>query len=132
VSKIIAIDPTGCGCTECVVGDCTPYNRATAKQLQQMLKGKIRNNTYVPDAAVREHIQDLEGYGVSENLDAASAVARIESVKERLYAAEAELNNAWNSGDLTDLEYDVIYRGIDTAVSSVNLMIEHRKKEAHQ
>jgi hypothetical protein len=69
---------------------------------------------------------------VSENLDAASAVARIESVKERLYAAEAELNNAWNSGDLTDLEYDVIYRGIDTAVSSVNLMIEHRKKEAHQ
>jgi hypothetical protein len=68
---------------------------------------------------------------VSENLDAATALTRMESVKERLYAAEAELNDAWDTGDLTDLEYDIIYRGIDTAVGSVNLMIEHRKKEAH-
>jgi hypothetical protein len=59
MSKVLAIDPTGCGCTECLVGEYVPYNRATAKQLKQMLKGKIRNNTYVPDDAVKEHIQDL-------------------------------------------------------------------------
>jgi hypothetical protein len=60
MSKVIAIDPTGCGCTECVVGEYVPFNRATKKQLRQMLKGKIRNNTSLSGATIKERVNLLK------------------------------------------------------------------------
>jgi DNA-binding PadR family transcriptional regulator len=41
----IAIDPYGCGCTECITGEYVPLERATDAQLAAMLRGEIRDNT---------------------------------------------------------------------------------------
>lgn len=41
----IAIDPPGCGCTECLTGEYVPLDQATDDQLQAMLQGKVANNT---------------------------------------------------------------------------------------
>lgn len=41
----IAIDPPGCGCTECLIGEYVPLDQATDDQLRLMLQGKIKNNT---------------------------------------------------------------------------------------
>ena len=40
-----AIDPVGCGCTECLTGEYVPLDRATREQVRAMLKGKIQDNT---------------------------------------------------------------------------------------
>ena len=45
MSKVIQIDPVGCGCTECLTGLYVPLNRATRKQVLKMLRGKLRNAT---------------------------------------------------------------------------------------
>ena len=42
--KVRAIDPPGCGCTECIIGEYVPLDRATPKQVARMLRGKIANN----------------------------------------------------------------------------------------
>jgi hypothetical protein len=43
--KAIAIDPVGCGCTECLTGEYVPLDRATPKQVKKMIKGKLRDHT---------------------------------------------------------------------------------------
>lgn len=45
MSKIIALDPYDCGCTECITGLYVPLVNATIKQLKKAIKGKISNNT---------------------------------------------------------------------------------------
>ena len=35
------IDPAGCGCTDCIVGEAVPLDRATAHQIKQLLAGKL-------------------------------------------------------------------------------------------
>jgi hypothetical protein len=40
-----AIDPPGCGCTECLSGEYVPLDQATDREVELMLKGEIRNNT---------------------------------------------------------------------------------------
>lgn len=40
----VAIDPTGCGCTECCTGEYIPLERASDEQLVDMLTGLIGNN----------------------------------------------------------------------------------------
>lgn len=44
-AQILAIDPFGCGCTECVIGEYKPLQSATDQELLLMLAGVIRNNT---------------------------------------------------------------------------------------
>lgn len=41
----IAIDPPGCGCTECITGEYVPLNDATPRHIADMLAGRIGNNT---------------------------------------------------------------------------------------
>lgn len=41
----IAIDPPGCGCTECITGEYVPLVDATPRQITDMLAGRIGNNT---------------------------------------------------------------------------------------
>jgi hypothetical protein len=41
----IAIDPYGCGCTECLTGQYIPLEQASDAQLAAMLRGEIRDNT---------------------------------------------------------------------------------------
>ncbi|GAB3251811.1 hypothetical protein [Kineosporia babensis] len=43
----IAIDPRGCGCTECITGEYVPLNQATDEQIRLMLAGEIACN--LPD-----------------------------------------------------------------------------------
>jgi hypothetical protein len=41
----IAIDPPDCACTECITGVYVPLVSATARQVTDMLAGRIGNNT---------------------------------------------------------------------------------------
>ena len=43
--KVIAIDPPNCACTECITGEYVPLAEATARQITDMLAGRIANNT---------------------------------------------------------------------------------------
>lgn len=40
-----AIDPAGCGCTECLTGQYVPLDQATPTQVLKMRIGQLRNNT---------------------------------------------------------------------------------------
>lgn len=44
----LAIDPRGCGCTECLVGEYIPAEKATREHLRLVAIGRMRNNTYSP------------------------------------------------------------------------------------
>lgn len=41
----IAIDPPGCGCTECITGEYVPLDQASDRQIADLLRGEIRDNT---------------------------------------------------------------------------------------
>lgn len=43
--KVIAVDPVGCGCLECEVGDYVPFDYATSDQIIDMIRGDIANHT---------------------------------------------------------------------------------------
>jgi len=40
-----AIDPPGCGCTECLIGEYVPLDEATAFHVRLMLRGMMHDNT---------------------------------------------------------------------------------------
>lgn len=42
----IAIDPPGCGCTECIIGQYKPLDWATQEQIVDMLTGRLGNNLH--------------------------------------------------------------------------------------
>jgi len=48
--NILAVDPMGCGCTECIIGEYVPQGqwgaKANAADLAAVLRGDVRNNTY--------------------------------------------------------------------------------------
>lgn len=44
-SRLAAIDPPGCGCTECMIGEYRPADRATDDELQALFLGLVRDNT---------------------------------------------------------------------------------------
>lgn len=44
-STLLAIDPTHCGCTECIVGDYVPLHRATDDHVQALFLGIISDHT---------------------------------------------------------------------------------------
>jgi len=50
--KVEAVDPTGCGCTECLIGEYLQeefwYHRANRADVIALLRGEVRNNTYYP------------------------------------------------------------------------------------
>lgn len=41
----IAIDPVGCGCTECMTGEYVPLEDASSRDIYDMLMGYVGNNT---------------------------------------------------------------------------------------
>lgn len=47
--NILAVDPTGCGCTECIVGEYVPEEvwcaSATASDLAEFITGRVTNNS---------------------------------------------------------------------------------------
>ncbi|MGW0333540.1 hypothetical protein ACWD0J_16985 [Streptomyces sp. NPDC003011] len=45
-STVIAVDPPGCGCTECMTGEYVPLHRATPDQVASLLNGKLHNNLH--------------------------------------------------------------------------------------
>lgn len=44
-SKVLAIDPSGCGCTDCIVGVYVPLSSATDDHMQALMLGIIGDNT---------------------------------------------------------------------------------------
>jgi hypothetical protein len=40
-----AIDPPGCGCTECIIGEYIPWQHATPGMIRDLVAGYIANNT---------------------------------------------------------------------------------------
>ena len=45
ILTITAIDPPGCGCTECITGVYQPLDQATDTELVAMILGEIENHT---------------------------------------------------------------------------------------
>ncbi|MFJ9521280.1 hypothetical protein ACIRPK_23895 [Kitasatospora sp. NPDC101801] len=45
-TRLLAIDPADCGCTECIIGEYVPLRYATADQIVRLLKGELGNNTF--------------------------------------------------------------------------------------
>jgi hypothetical protein len=42
---VTAVDPPGCGCTECLTGEYVPLQQATGAQVAALLAGAVGNNT---------------------------------------------------------------------------------------
>lgn len=63
------IDPRGCGCTNCIVGDSVPMDQAGTLDLFNMINGQIHNATGYPldDFTINFHITlpDIEEFNVS-------------------------------------------------------------------
>lgn len=47
--RLLAIDPAGCGCTECLVGEYLPMENMQPKHVFAMALGLIANHTDWPD-----------------------------------------------------------------------------------
>lgn len=48
MSDVRAVDPPGCGCTECLTGEYIPLDQASEEQLVMLLRGELRDNTGLP------------------------------------------------------------------------------------
>lgn len=44
-SILQAIDPRGCGCTECLIGEYRPLDAASDDDIQKLFLGEVRDNT---------------------------------------------------------------------------------------
>ena len=48
--KALAVDPSGCGCTECLIGEYVPsetwFALATPEDVKALLDSEVGNNTY--------------------------------------------------------------------------------------
>lgn len=42
---LTAIDPLGCGCTECMTGEYVPLDKATDDHIRALFRGELRDNT---------------------------------------------------------------------------------------
>ena len=45
--KLVAIDPRGCGCTECQTGEYKPIDQATEDDLRRLFLGDLHDNATV-------------------------------------------------------------------------------------
>ncbi len=43
--KPVQIDPRGCGCTECIIGEYVPLDEATTGQVLALMNGELGNAT---------------------------------------------------------------------------------------
>lgn len=56
-SMPLAIDPIGCGCTECGTGEYVPLNLASDAQLRAMFAGRVADNTCMTPAEMVRYIE---------------------------------------------------------------------------
>ncbi|WP_159599434.1 hypothetical protein [Agromyces humi] len=62
MTKLIAIDPPGCGCTECIVGEYRPFDHATAGELYLLLTGELGDNVgYISAGEISDEIDRFTG-----------------------------------------------------------------------
>lgn len=58
----IQVDPPGCGCTECLIGQYVPLDRATSEQVIALLCGELGSGLSPSDLQLRVKIQ-FAGWG---------------------------------------------------------------------
>lgn len=56
---IIAVDPIGCGCTECLVGEYKPITDVNEAEAEALLLGLIRNNTGMSAMGLGIYFDDM-------------------------------------------------------------------------
>lgn len=62
VVKPWAIDPKGCGCTECIIGEYVPMDEASALEWLRVLTGDIDNHTGLTDDELHARAMAEFGY----------------------------------------------------------------------
>lgn len=60
----IAIDPAGCGCTECITGEYIPLDAASSTDILKLVRGGIGNNTGVdiPEWIYRDSLRIVDRF----------------------------------------------------------------------
>jgi len=61
-SPIVVIDPTGCGCTDCIAGVSEPFSRFSDKQILAIAEGRHIDRTGGEIAWVKRDVRDVQ-YG---------------------------------------------------------------------
>lgn len=92
---VIAVDPSGCGCTECITGEYVPLQDATVELLHGIATGRVANNTY---SAVTVTVRP---WNTSDPVEAGEIV----------YEVELEhLRGVWSSDQLDGRDAETIVR----------------------
>lgn len=61
--RLVAIDPAGCGCTECLIGEYRPADQASDDEIGGLFLGLLRDNTSEPWHITQDDL--LGGFHVS-------------------------------------------------------------------
>lgn len=82
-SRLLAVDPYDCGCTECITGVYIPLSRATDDHIQALLLGLLSDHTSAeftitqqPDGTYQVNIDTYDNY-VSQRVVKTYTVDRI-------------------------------------------------------
>lgn len=72
MTRLLAIDPRGCGCTECLTGEYVPIDEADAEQIRQLMLGRIAdhsNSTWTATSVGRDELLVRSSRGYSWTIE---------------------------------------------------------------
>lgn len=92
---VYAVDPTGCGCNECITGEYVPLEEATVELLKGIALGTVANNTY---GALTVTVRT---WNTSDPIEAGDIVYQVEL---------EHLSGVWSQDQLDGRDADTIVR----------------------
>lgn len=103
--KVVQLDPEGCGCTECIIGEYRPLDQASDAELLACARGEISNATGAnldeqPDGTVRvwygQRVEALhpEDCGCLDCITGAARPVDMASDAQLTACAEGRLRNS--------------------------------------
>lgn len=75
---LTAIDPVGCGCTECLIGEYKPVDQATAEDMLALFLGELRDNAYLSWSIERSGLSGDGPFAVTPSWGPSFEIDRID------------------------------------------------------